>query len=164
MVHIVWGIALAVLGVIAWHLKTANSAMCSQLEAVRRQSEALQKQLAEAVEKLAEYEERSAKSSGEGLFQRAVEGLVALGVARIGIARCCCNVGLRWRSGLNNGLSCARWPLGHVGWCWRSASACFGIKGASQLWISTDGSSGCSRTDRQGRVFRKYTQETRFDS
>ena len=80
MVHLVWGIALAVLGVIVWHLKAANSALCSQLEAVRRQNEALQKQLAEAVEKLAQHEEAAVKSNGDGLFQKAVEGLVALGV------------------------------------------------------------------------------------
>jgi hypothetical protein len=115
MVHIVWGIALAVLGVIVWHLKTANSAMCSQLEAVRRQSEALQKQLAEAVEKLAEYEERSAKSSGEGLFQRAVEGLVALGVPGLVLLVAVATSGFAGAAALTTALAALGGPLGMLG-------------------------------------------------
>ena len=95
--------------------ETANAALTSQLAASRLQIDVIQKQLAEAVQKLAQYVEANAKSNGDGLFQMAVEGLVALGVPGLVLLIAVSVSGLAGAAALTSALAALGGPFGMVG-------------------------------------------------
>src|ERR1039458_10138998 len=115
MLHIIWGGVAVIIAIFALRLNTANAALTSQLKACLLQIDVLQRQLAEAVQKLAQYVEADAKSNGDGLFQMAVEGLVALGVPGLVLLIAVSVSGLAGAAALTSALAALGGPFGMVG-------------------------------------------------
>lgn len=113
MPQVLWAVMCLVLLIAVWRLKRVNSVLASQLEAAQRQGKILEKQLAEAIEKLAAHE--SDKPISVGLFQKAVEALVALGVPGLVLLVEVSSSGFVGAAALTSALAALGGPFGMLG-------------------------------------------------
>jgi hypothetical protein len=94
MIAVTLGALCMAVAVVAWRLKNRNTFL-------QKENQLLKAQLQEAIQKLTEFQP-SSDARDDGLFQRAVEGLVALGPAWFKISMIClCSFRrMRFRSSL----------------------------------------------------------------
>jgi hypothetical protein len=114
------GFACVALAIFAWRMKRMNLNLRFEVRTLQQKTQLLQTELEQAIQKLAEYE-TPPRSIGEGLFQRVVESLVALGVPGLVLLVAVATSGFAGAAALTTGLATLGGPLGMVGgigpWC-----------------------------------------------
>jgi hypothetical protein len=121
VIDVLLSCACIVLATIAWQMKHLNSKLRLEVQqrvaterTLQQQNELLRSQLAQAIEKLAEYE-NPPTMNGDGLFQRVVEGLVALGVPGLVLLIAVATSGFAGAAALTTALAALGGPFGMVG-------------------------------------------------
>ncbi len=101
------------LGWIVWRLQTQKAALATELQQSREQTATLQQQLEEAALRIAELE--TTRPSADGLLERVVQGLVALGIPGLILLVAVATSGFAGAAAITSALAALGGPLGMIG-------------------------------------------------
>lgn len=151
------------LGYIAWRIRTQNAALVREVQRLREETRISQKHLEEALLRIAELEKPD--STANGLLEKVVQGLVALGVPGLILLVAVATSGFAGGAALTTGLAMLGGPLGIVGGIGglvlvalvSRALARYGLPRVSKLVVKGLLATGCSPQGIRDQI-RKYPQ------
>jgi hypothetical protein len=113
MTEIVLAVVCVGLIFFAWRMRTQNALLALELQRLREQASVLQKHLEEALLKITEQEKLD--STTDGLLERVVQGLVALGIPGLVLLVAVATSGFAGAAALTTALAALGGPLGMIG-------------------------------------------------
>lgn len=113
LIEIVLAFICVGLGFVAWRTWTQKAALLLEVQRLREQTSILQNQLEEALLRIAEQEKPG--STANGLLEKVVQGMVALGIPGLILLVAVATSGFAGAAALTTALAALGGPLGMIG-------------------------------------------------